>query len=78
MPELDKYTPEQIAALKILLARPDLMPLWLEFLENMSAARRVMKWIAWIGGFATGLAALLFYIRGALNGGIGEEDLRRV
>jgi len=42
-------TPEQIAILA-------------EFADSVAAGRRLMKLVAWAGGFATGLAALAYYV----------------
>lgn len=68
MTELNDLTPEQMAAFKALMQRPDLVKLLMEFGENMSAARRFSKWIAWLAGIATAVAALVFYIVGIVRG----------
>lgn len=68
MPELSEFTSEEQAAFKALIERPDLVRLLMEFGENMSAARRVSKWAAYVAGVATAIAALAFYLTGIFRG----------
>jgi hypothetical protein len=50
-----EFSPEQRAALA-------------EFADTLRAARAVRRALAWIGGIALGLAALVYYIINALAG----------
>lgn len=60
---------QTMAALKTLT--PAQVRLLGEFAENMRAGRRVMKWIAWLVGAATGLAALVYYVTAILRQRVG-------
>ena len=65
---LSDLTEEQIEAWRALAQRPDLVRLLLEFGENMAAGRRVLKWVGWLAGIATGIAAMSFYLHGIFFG----------
>ncbi len=55
MAELSKMTPAELATLR-------------ELAQNMQAGRKVWRWIVWLGGVATGLSALGFYLHALWTG----------
>ncbi|WP_298281283.1 hypothetical protein [Acidocella sp.] len=58
----------ELAVLRPLVVRPELLALLMEFLENMSAARRMAKWVAYFFGIITAIAGLLYYLAGIAGG----------
>lgn len=45
-----------------------------EFAGNVIAGRRLMRMVAWLGGIAASIAALAYYILGAINGWHGMKQ----
>ncbi len=61
-------SPEELAILRMFAQRPKLVIRLLEFSENMEAAGRASKWIAWVAGVLTAIAGFLFYLMGIIHG----------
>ena len=47
---------------------PARLEILVEFADSVAAGRRVLRFVAWIGGAAIGLAALAYYVLGIWNG----------
>lgn len=50
----DDLTPERVAIL-------------VEFADSVAAGKRAMRWLAWLGAVATGIATLVYYVGGILR-----------
>lgn len=59
---------QELVLLRPLVSRPELLVLLIEFLENMSAARRMAKWVAYFFGIVTAILAAAYYVVGILSG----------
>ena len=61
-------TPEQEAALKPLLERPERLVILVNFIDNMLAAKRVSKLIAWMFGVSLAVLTGWFYLVSVFGG----------
>lgn len=66
--EVVTLTPEQSAALKPLLERPERLVILVNFIDNMLAARRVSKLVAWMFGFSLAVLTAWFYFVSVFGG----------
>lgn len=67
-------TEEQAAALQPLLVDPNRLPMLINFIDNMLAAKRVSKIIAWVFGVSLALLTAYFYFS-AVFGGKGPHGV---
>ena len=58
------FSEAQLAAIRALAERPDLVKVLIEFGDNMKAARRVARWIAYLAGIAMFIAGFAYYVTG--------------
>lgn len=61
-------TPQQAVALKSLLERPERLVILVSFIDNMLAARRVSKLIAWMFGVSLAVLTAWFYFISVFGG----------